>query len=70
MSNRPPTNAELQEQISDLTKAVNRLSEETRELVTAWKNATFLLALVKWLGTAVAAISGFLYVVTHFGQGK
>lgn len=70
MSNRPPTNAELHDQIKDLTDAVKTLSDETRELVTAWKNATFLLALVKWLGTAVAAVSGFLYVMTHFGQGK
>lgn len=70
MSERAPTNHELQEQIKDLTAAVKTLSDETRELVTAWKNASFLVALVKWVGSVVVAMSAFLYVITHFGQGK
>lgn len=67
---RPTTHIELAKDLEDLTAKVDALNSKIEGLVKAWENATFLVAVIKWLAGAVTAVSAFYFVVTHFGQGK
>lgn len=67
---RPATHAELAKDLVELSTKVDDLNNKIEGLVKAWENATFLVAVIKWLAGAVTAVSAFYFVVTHFGQGK
>lgn len=65
-----PTHVEIARDVEELTRKVDDLNGKIEGLVKAWENATFLVAVVKWLAGAVTAVSALYFVVTHFGQGK
>jgi hypothetical protein len=67
---RPATHAELASELEELRDEVAELSASIKGLVTAWENATFLVATIKWLGGAFMTVSAFWYILTHFGQAK
>ena len=62
--------AEMARDIAELAGKVEKLSGDIESLVSAWNNANFALAVIKWLSGIIMAASALWFVVTHFGEGK
>ena len=56
--------------IADLRVEVGELRCDIQALLTAWNNANFAVAVIKWLAGVIVAMSALWFVVTHFGVGK
>ncbi len=54
--------------IALLSLKVDKLSGDIEGLVTAWKNANFAVAAVKWISGVIIAASAVWFALRNFGE--
>ena len=61
---KDPTNADLQEQITELTGTIEVLTASVAELTSAWNNAKGITSFIKW-ASALGASLAVIYAAIH-----
>lgn len=56
ITDRAIEEAMLRKDVELLTEKVEKLSNDVEQLVAAWNTATYIVAFVKWLAGAAAAV--------------
>ena len=60
--------AEMAADIAQLSRKVDKLSGDIEGLVTAWQNANFAVAAVKWISGVIIAASALWFALRNFGE--
>lgn len=54
---------EIEQNIKSLEEKIDTLSKDVTDLVSAWKAASWLVSLVKWIGGIAVAVTAILTLV-------
>ncbi len=54
---------EIEQNIKSLEEKIDTLSKDVTDLVSAWKAASWLVSLVKWVGGIAVAITAILTLI-------
>lgn len=57
---------EIEQNIKSLEEKIDTLSKDVTDLVSAWKAASWLVSLVKWVGGIAVAITAIITLLKGF----
>lgn len=59
---------EYNARLVELERKIDKLTDDVEDLVNAWRAASWLVGVVKWLGSVAAAITAIYLLIKGFGK--